>query len=173
MFIITFNIVITTQFTAIMISTLWVNNRCEKIIKNHRYCIHKISSKLHLNLEQKHCIEIQPKNISPVDSMDIDEIDNKNIINDRKSFRDGLYDILSLSITYNAFINHLSKEFSVECLLSLTEFIQFRDYMIDKIELINNESGNNSYSSDELLIELPCDIPQSYIVTNEDNDKYN
>ena len=68
--------------------------------------------------------------------------------------------MLSSSVTYNAFINHLSKEYSIECLLSLTEMIQFREYMIHKFY-------PKGFEADKLRIKLASDIPKSFIVTNK------
>merc|ERR1712228_912049 len=68
--------------------------------------------------------------------------------------------MLSSSLTYNAFINHLSKEYSIECLLSLTEMIQFREYLIHKLY-------SKGFEDDKLRIVLASDIPKSYIVENK------
>ena len=206
LFIIEFQIIVAAQFMAIMFSTAWVNNRCNHIIEDHRYEIHKISSKLRLNIEQKHCIEIQPKPVKDDDCGGVnvrnDTFDSstkgssgREFLDDHsnggQSYRDGIFDILSNSATYNEFMKHLSKEFSVECLLSLTEFIQFRDYIKSQIDDTvhdynddmdddddDDDDGiqchrrksrkNGSESYEELMIKLPSDIPYSYIVENKE-----
>lgn len=50
---ITTQITVAMQFTAMLFSTFWVNERCAKIIKLRRYDIHKV--------EEGHCVEIRPK----------------------------------------------------------------------------------------------------------------
>lgn len=144
------------QFCTVLVSTYWVNSKCDQIIDSHRYQIYKIPNKLQLNLDQKHCIEIQPQQsaeTSPIrngsDTFDEDENDHLT-----------LYEMLSSSLTYNAFINHLSKEYSIECLLSLTEMIQFREYLIHKLY-------SKGFEDDKLRIVLASDIPKSYIVENK------
>ena len=47
------------QFSTMLISTFWVNARCEHIIQSQRYEIHQISRKS--VYEQNRCIEIAPK----------------------------------------------------------------------------------------------------------------
>jgi len=240
-FFVEFQVVIAMQFTAMMVSTYWVNKQCDDIIAMHRYQIHKISDKLELNLQQKHCVEIVPKpdadalhkfaktssvgssfsarhqlqqqhngyrkhtgsSINGIgigggiagggggtgdDHADTDTFDDYNMIMQSatnincNTYRDGLYDILSLGATFTEFMKHLSLEFSVECLLSLTEMVQFRDYMLRQAQTEEQEEEEEQADNvavkvklhksslsftDELQVELPKDIPHSYIVENE------
>merc|ERR1712129_386019 len=74
-------------------------------------------------------------------------------------FRERLFDILSTEVTYNEFIRHLSKEYSIELLLSLTEFVQFQNAQKQKVKV-----GNIEIDKSDLV--LPSSIPQSFIVSN-------
>merc|ERR1712154_708999 len=47
----------------------------------------------------------------------------------------GLHDILEHGFGYELFMEHLSNEFSIENLLSLTEFLQFKMKLIKETEL--------------------------------------
>eukprot|EP01084_Bolivina_argentea_P151138 263837_1 len=78
-----------------------------------------------------------------------------------------------------SFMQHLSLEFSEECLLSLIEMIQFRDFVraqsinmnqVERMSIIQS-SSNNSVIHEELInIELPANVPKSSIVFNKIND---
>eukprot|EP01084_Bolivina_argentea_P099121 178188_1 len=76
--------------------------------------------------------------------------------------------ILSQAESVNAFMQHLSKEFSLECLLSLIEVSQFENYLINdeiheiKEEIINKVNGAN-------FIDFSESIPMSSIVESTDD----
>jgi len=220
LYFIVFQLVVGVQFAAMLISTVWVNRRCEHIIKWHRYEIHTVPNRLHL--AQKHCIEIQPEREEIVDlpaaqtelaelgtlSMhgagvhklsgeslehfeDAEAADAQSFMSDvgdddsthhksvANTFRERLYDILATEVTYNEFIRHLSKEFSIELLLSLTEFVQFHnaqkalcakqtdDKDTKDAKREKRESKSVSGASEPVLV-LPASIPQSYIVENSE-----
>ena len=98
-----------------------------------------------------------------------------------------LSQILSHGKAFDMFMNHLCHEFSMECLLSLVEFIQFQDYIYNiviekdcfgliKDEIINANNVKINWKdkliSHRLRINLPLTIPQSCIVFNN-FDTYN
>jgi len=158
------------QLCTVLISTYWVNSKCDDIISAHRYIISKIPTNLNLNLEQMHCIEIQPSIPKTKVSHEEDDEVTTPIVRARTDTFDEdesdhltLCDLLSSNKTFNAFINHLSREYSIECLLSLTEMIQFREYMIAK-------HFSKGFDADKLRLQLAPDIPQSFIVANKNWD---
>merc|ERR1711902_322967 len=69
--------------------------------------------------------------------------DNDNIETQNKEIL--LPDILKDDDTLNLFMHHLIDEFSMECLLSLIEFIQFKTYSIKELKgkLDKTDVGNN------------------------------
>eukprot|EP01083_Nonionella_stella_P030824 84432_1 len=67
----------------------------------------------------------------------------------------------------NLFVVHLSKEFSMECLLSFIEFTQFQRYLLSmntnensKLHTIKDRDGKSN-----LLMGFPLNTPQSEIIT--------
>ena len=63
---------------------------------------------------------------------------------------------------------HLGREFSIECLLSLIEFIQFQNYVYQHL-MINTRNNKNIEIEKQLIckeykIDLPNSIPMSSIV---------
>ena len=62
----------------------------------------------------------------------------------------------------NYFIQHLASEFSIEWLLSLIEFIQFQELILENMFDINYNDNNNSLNtiiSKKYKIKLPESIP--------------
>eukprot|EP01084_Bolivina_argentea_P162247 282379_1 len=70
-----------------------------------------------------------------------------------------LRQILSTKDTVHLFMLHLSKEYSMECLLSFIEFSQFLVYLQNK----DAKTENND-------IEIPNELSQSNIITNKETD---
>merc|ERR1712129_628198 len=94
-------------------------------------------------------------------------------------FRERLFDILSTEVTYNEFIRHLSKEFSIELLLSLTEFVQFQNAQkakivrgsasavtLDSTSVGRSNTVSKRETDRECALVLPTSIPQSLIVSS-------
>eukprot|EP01083_Nonionella_stella_P015277 42748_1 len=178
-FCIEFHLIIASQFVAMLISTFWVNIKCEDIIESHRYQIYHISPKLQLDLHQKHLIAIQPQDtqltiknaaaISIQTASRTRSYKTSDTLSDSTgdSYRDSLYDILSDGVAYHEFIKHLSKELSIECLLSLTEFVQFREHVTN--EMIKDNENPCWSDSEPWIVELAHDIPQSFIVSYKES----
>ena len=78
-----------------------------------------------------------------------------------------LNDVLSHSQGVNLFMHHLCCEFSTECLLSLIEFIQYQDYILE-MYLTDLDKHSDEYKkkilSIRLNVELPSSVPKSSIV---------
>ena len=71
--------------------------------------------------------------------------------------------MLSNEAMIHAFMVHLSTEYSMECLLSYIEFSQYQKYVVNKMNMNDNEMREN----DVELINMPDNIPISEII--EDN----
>jgi len=67
---------------------------------------------------------------------------------------------LSDHIMFYAFMNHLASEFSMESLLSVVEFVQYKAYILEHCR--DYLSSRHDYTSQ--MVELPKDLPQSSIV---------
>ena len=68
--------------------------------------------------------------------------ESKDCHEKNKSFNDDLTflrDILSEYHGYCAFMAYLGKEFATECLLSFTEFIQFKNYLLQTFPFLANK----------------------------------
>ena len=137
MFFVEYQVIIGAQFAAMMVSTFWVNGRCENIIESHRFQTRRTK------LEWQ-CIEIQPKMMTKASTQSEES---------PHSVRGALYDVLSTEVTYNEFIKHLSKEFSIELLLSLTEMVQFRE------SIIAQNASNKATADRDDGIKLAPNIP--------------
>ena len=137
---------ISCQFATMMVSTFWVNRRCERIIAADRYQIHEIPSNPSSDVMlvgEKQCIQIQPDGYETVSKLS-DEFESIDV---------ALEAVLGDDRLIDSFSNHLMREFSVECLLSFIEFEQFR-----------------ARAMNELTIELPIAEPTvfSSIVPSSD-----
>ena len=64
------------QFAAMLISTFWVNRRCESIIKSNRFHVHNIKSLTRAMSGRAHTFEIAPKEKKVLDQM-MDIIERK------------------------------------------------------------------------------------------------
>eukprot|EP01083_Nonionella_stella_P142281 439928_1 len=74
-----------------------------------------------------------------------------------------LHDILCRQTTFDAFMLHIVKEFSVELLLSYVEFTQLLQYLFEHYdEYISKEVHDDEVNM--TLIEFPDGVPQSYII---------
>ena len=86
--------------------------------------------------------------------------------------------IISNNKLYDLFIIHLCKELNSECLLSLTEFIQFKQYLLlnlkDKYKDLSQYKNDNpvciSIFEGSLFISLPTNMPKSYIIYGQHNE---
>ena len=61
-------------------------------------------------------------------------------------------------------MQHLAREFLIECLLSLIEFIQFQEWILENMFDTNYNDNDNSLGkiiSKKCKIKLPESIPQS------------
>eukprot|EP01084_Bolivina_argentea_P155635 271209_1 len=81
-------------------------------------------------------------------------------------------DIFGNEKIFHLFMVHLSSEYSMECLLSVIEFIQFQKYIIDRDEL----NIDQNILKNEILfidIEFPSNVPMSGIVNRNDDEYQN
>eukprot|EP01084_Bolivina_argentea_P040922 75520_1 len=152
--------IVTAEFIAIIISTCYVLKKVKLIINEHRYKTHYINPSNHNDAmrflpltesEEKHeLLDIVPPKI------DLDAPVDENWT---------LFSILSHTQCFQCFIQHLSREFSIECLLSFVEFIQFEAYILEhkNIDSVNGDTVNRL--CDEVTFSK--DIPKSKIVYGE------
>ena len=73
-----------------------------------------------------------------------------------------LREILSDDDTINLFMAHLINEFSMECLLSLIEFTQFRDYGMEMLKI--DQEAVDAKTGSTANITFAADVPKSDIV---------
>ena len=85
-------------------------------------------------------------------------------------------DVLCNENSIDLLMQHLGREFSMECLLSLIEFIQFEEYVYEHIQ--NDKKLEMDFSKESTMIRnnhkiyLPDSIPKSSIVfSNDDTNK--
>ena len=77
--------------------------------------------------------------------------------------------ILRMEESLHLFMIHLSKEYSMECLLSLIEITQYQQYCLKEMSMSNDlDRDNNKY--DHGLISFPYIVPLSAILENEKTD---
>lgn len=83
-----------------------------------------------------------------------------------------IFDILSNEICFDLMFQHLSDEFSMECLLSLTEFTHYTKFVIDCFKIdIDRLKQNGQLSQDFMIVKLPNNVPPSGIVIECMNDE--
>ena len=73
--------------------------------------------------------------------------------------------ILSSKKPLNLFMNHISKEYSTECLLSYIEFSQFQQYLLQQMR-----HECEYLDKPIILYDTPSDIPMSHIIVHDDDD---
>ena len=154
------------QFIAMLISTFWVNRRCEHIIEFQRYQIHEIKRKS--VYDELHTLEIVP-NLKTVEEQIM-----RNESNDHKSSPTSpsplassklvnnddtlsLQSILADDRLLDLFANHLVRDYSIECLLSLIEMQQFKCHIKEQL----NVNGGTE------MLELAAKAPRSEVVHKE------
>eukprot|EP00483_Globobulimina_turgida_P012872 UN12896 len=72
-------------------------------------------------------------------------------------------DVLSKTESFDAFMLHIVKEFSVEILLSYVEITQFLQYLFNNFDdMISSEVHDEEIN--ETLIDFPSSVPESYII---------
>ena len=161
-----------SQWIASLISTKWVNKRVESIVLYNQYQV--VRKKLSFGVDQPSMSTVQFLQItrgnrqnygSGLSSTSHSGTENYN----HNANRDLFFKLLSSSQGVHAFINHLSKEFSVETLLFIIEVIQFQNYIKDrcKYDLMPEIPGSSLYEK----ISFPADMPQSDIVFTADIDE--
>jgi len=156
---ISFQVIVGVQFLTMLISVYWVNTRCEKIIKSHRYQVHSVHNS---QLNEIQIVEIQPKEMIKDYSLEPSSDSTKTSPSNSEYARDSIEAIMSSSKMYIEFMKHLSQEYNVECLLSFTEFYQFRQFIESRLD------SKEVVLDHDVLVKLPSDIPQSYIVFHDE-----
>ena len=198
------NIVIFCQFSCLMIATCWVNYKMEQVIDTNSYqkvCKsylehssdgHTSKSKSMtqsllndgLELVQVAPIIIRNKASSVISNSAssvisynklLDDKDDNNNNNNNNNNQVTLQQVLSHIKSFELYMVHLSREFSLECLLSTIEFIEYQKLIYNLINLseanhddIEDIKGHKFNGNDNKLwcniIKLPEHIPKSAIV---------
>ena len=98
------------------------------------------------------------------------KIDTLKPLDTMNSYKDvlSLDKILKEQRFFDGFMQHLIKEFCMENLLALIEFVQFREFMIDVFDIDEEILGNVATNFD---YEFPPDVPLSDIVFDVDGDQ--
>eukprot|EP01084_Bolivina_argentea_P019171 35652_1 len=103
---------------------------------------------------------------------------NNEMMLTNKQLNTQLIKCLSNAKIFDLFMRFLAKEFSIECLLSYVEFVQFKQYLRKRMH--NTSGGNNNEQDDEkkedinvetdtdLSVVFPSSVPNSEIVYSED-----
>lgn len=164
------NIVILMQFICLMISTKWVIKKMEKVISSNSYqkvkksYLQKSTSKSItqslLNDPHLELIQVDALNQSLISSSSIDE--SRQSLQSHQHIDITLYQVLGHIKSFELYMVHLSKEFSLECLLSLIEFVEYQKLILQLIT--NDDSNNNNDSLWCNMIKLPEYVPRSAIV---------
>ena len=118
----------------------------------------------HYPSQDKNIIKPKLRNNGAADSVSKDfdlqilKLQKSDSFNDDLTF---LRDILSDYHGYCAFMAHLGKEFATECLLSFTEFIQFKHYLLKTFPFLANKivSKININREDSNTIDIASQIP--------------
>ena len=130
------------QFAAMMVSTLWVNRQCDRIIEANQYNVHQI--------RHEECVQIQPSSydvIKGVSEGSLDELPLEAVLNEDRLFE--------------LFATHAIREFSAECLLSLIEFEQFKARAMDELHVKTSDVSKP--------MTFAPSIPKSAIVSGVDS----
>ena len=105
-----------------------------------------------------HVIKLQDEKFS--------QITSKNINNQEKSWQQ----TVSRNNGYELFMNHLETEFSVENLLFLTEYIQIKNVVKSKYQLIWNKMINDKTKTREIKFNVKMGIEKDLDNDNNDGD---
>ena len=178
------------NFILIIISTYVINKKyINKIIQTKTYKIIK-PTKYKISLQTtSHNIKKTKMSRDFIDSFVqidydiINETKNINMESNNNITHNTLYNILSTTQGYQSFMHHLLLELSPECLLSVTEFIQYCNYITDyntnapflikPVSYKDNKLKKQSKWNTKL--HFSSKIPLSNIVYNNDaiiNNKY-
>eukprot|EP01084_Bolivina_argentea_P176209 304981_1 len=156
--VIGFNIITLSQTVAMLISTKWVMNKVH--ILSHIYDVSKANIKIQKKngfsdidtVEHSISVSVQVLKLHHTQSSLAQELINKHTFNYGDDLGITLIDVLTNEQSFDIFVKHLSLEYSLECLLSLIEFIQFQQ-MIDKYICrlqVKVESRRNSISNSDI-----------------------
>lgn len=177
-------------FAAMMVSTFWVNRRCQGIIRSHRYQMHKIqrrsvykdgetfevtpnASKVEVQMaeiQRKRSRDVHlragsedvhhegtespsPPSGSAVPLTDLSKTGSKSLDTGSEEAR-SLQSILADDKLLDLFANHLTKEMCIECLLSVIEMQQFKNYLKKQL---NVEHAI-------VIVDLSSNVPRSELV---------
>ena len=125
---------------------------------NNNNSMHKKVQSMYLAHYDKNVKRKSSGNVSNLSKIEIESINNIK-----------LNQVLSQEKSLNLLMQHLAKEFSMECLLSLIEFLQWQEYILSKYDWFVPEMNNISIKYE---IVLPQSIPRSEIIfDNYDSDK--
>ena len=80
-----------------------------------------------------------------------------------------LGNVLSHAESFELLMQHLSKEFSMEILLSIIEFTQYINLLVSQEIVEANNNNSKNIKSELLNVELPNNIPKSSIVNKIEN----
>eukprot|EP01084_Bolivina_argentea_P139994 246225_1 len=160
-----FYIVIETcNFICILITTAYVMNKVKLLLNEQQQSIYLGNSvqnpQTALTDEMAEYIQLND------DLIELQVDKNKDDENEIS-----LFQVLSHAKAFDLLVNHVAKEFSIECLLSYVEFIQFKQYMYNHLKL--------NYSIEEIkqkslqLFEAIHDRKGSFSKTEIDVNIYN
>eukprot|EP00483_Globobulimina_turgida_P007681 UN07696 len=76
----------------------------------------------------------------------------KGDVDDSKQLHEQLVQCLSNTKSFDFFMRFLAKEFSIECLLSFVEFVQFKQYMRKRMESEECDSEEEDLENGDLNI---------------------
>ena len=186
LFLIIYNIVNLCNFLCLLVSTWFVLNKLSVLLvdKNDKFASNKNSYVLMNNNDNSIDTEVYTDMKNFMDNAQ-NIVFEHNTLNGTLTLNKDLYENIKLSSviqngkSFDLFMIHLSMEFSMECLLSFVEFVQFKQHMYNHITINNtytiSESEKDKYIGfdQDLDIKFPDNVPKSSIVYSEDNGTIN
>eukprot|EP01084_Bolivina_argentea_P030839 57086_1 len=146
--VIQINLTCFAQFVCVMIATHWVNNKVSNIIQNNKFEL--------FNIEESRMplINVRSKTVTTFSSNPINQ--------------PSLTDILSNYKSVDIFTKHLMAEYSIECLMSLVEMLQFQQFVYKKYfrNFHYSQTITEDYFHESLFkkINFPNSVPKSKII---------
>ena len=179
LFAVAYHFVIGAQFASVMISTAWVNAKVTKIINNEAYKIQELmlqQDESTISMLPGHKPRAENVSIYSALSVNLLEIEPRqqprftDTKRAEKLMKQNLDELLAHPFGFESFMQHLSREFSMENLLSLVEFLQFQKYVAEEIGYYDKDDAEKILC-DELV--LSKEVPLSGIVYDEEMDLKN
>eukprot|EP01084_Bolivina_argentea_P258720 436295_1 len=186
-----FNMYWLTQFLAMLTSTYYVNLKVQDIINECRFSVlqlnaRRLTQSFDLNnintqstTHKSTQIELYPMSSQhSMRSLSTDRSDTMPLVR-VKAKKSHIKSASSISIqnvnlkqilthpkAFDLFTWHLQYEFSIECILSFTEFVQFQELLFQYIQIHKDKDNDDEFDGRMWFddVKLPSNVPKSFIV---------